>query len=74
MAFCYSTFAACFKGDMDRKQKQAFSKPEMAISMIDIVLDGGGLFFESDAQRLRFDKAWMLLWKMLSGQMMNWGD
>lgn len=36
--------------------------------------DDGGLFFESDAQRLRFDKAWMLLWKILSGQMMNWGD
>ena len=36
--------------------------------------DDGGLSFCSDAQRLRFDKAWMLLWKILSEQMMNWGD
>lgn len=34
----------------------------------------GGLTFWSDAQQLRFDKAWMLLWKILSEQMMLWGD
>ena len=36
--------------------------------------DDGGLLFCSDAQRLRFDKAWMLLWNILSEQMMRWGD
>lgn len=36
--------------------------------------DDGGIAFWSDAQRLRFDKAWMLLWKILSEQMMIWGD
>ena len=35
--------------------------------------DGGALFW-SEAQKLRFDKAWMLLWKILSEQMMSWGD
>lgn len=34
----------------------------------------GGLSFWSDAQRLRFDKAWMLLWRFLSEKMMLWGD
>ena len=34
----------------------------------------GRLHFWSEAQRLRFDKAWMLLWKILSEQMMAWGD
>ena len=33
-----------------------------------------GLLFWSEAQKLRFDKAWMLLWKILSEQMMSWGD
>ena len=33
-----------------------------------------GLSFWSDAQRLRFDKAWMLLWKILSERLMTWGD
>ena len=28
--------------------------------------DDGGISFWSDAQKLRFDKAWMLLWKILS--------
>ena len=28
----------------------------------------------SEAQHLRFDKAWMLLWKILSEQLRNWGD
>ena len=36
--------------------------------------DGGRIHFRSDAQQLRFDKAWMLLWKILSEQMMAWGD
>ena len=31
-------------------------------------------FYGTDEQRLRFDKAWMLLWKILSEQLMNWGD
>ena len=31
-------------------------------------------YFSSEAQQLRFDKAWMLLWKILSEQMMDWGD
>ena len=33
-----------------------------------------GLSFWSDAQKLRFDKAWMLLWKILSERLMSWGD
>ena len=36
--------------------------------------DDGGISFWSDAQRLRFDKAWMLLWKILSERSMTWGD
>lgn len=36
--------------------------------------DDGGLFFESETQQLRFDKAWMLLWKILSERSMTWGD
>ena len=36
--------------------------------------DDGGLSFWSDAQCLRFDKAWMLLWKILSERLMTWGD
>lgn len=36
--------------------------------------DGGRIHYVSDAQQLRFDKAWMLLWKILSEQMMAWGD
>jgi hypothetical protein len=35
---------------------------------------GGRIYFVSDAQQLRFDKAWMLLWKILSEQSMAWGD
>jgi hypothetical protein len=35
---------------------------------------GGRIYFRSDAQHLRFDKAWMLLWKILSEQSMAWGD
>lgn len=35
---------------------------------------GGRIYFGSEAQQLRFDKAWMLLWKILSEQMMAWGD
>jgi hypothetical protein len=35
---------------------------------------GGRIYFGSDAQQLRFDKAWMLLWKILSEQSMAWGD
>ncbi len=34
----------------------------------------GGPEFWSDAQCLRFDKAWMLLWKILSERLMTWGD
>lgn len=34
----------------------------------------GGILFWSDAQCLRFDKAWMLLWKILSEKAMTWGD
>lgn len=34
----------------------------------------GRIYFGSEAQQLRFDKAWMLLWKILSEQMMAWGD
>lgn len=30
--------------------------------------------FWSDAQHLRFDKAWMLLWKILAECSMAWGD
>lgn len=36
--------------------------------------DDGGITFWSDAQRLRFDKAWHLLWKILSERSMTWGD
>ena len=36
--------------------------------------DDGGISFWSDAQMLRFDKAWMLLWKILSERLMTWGD
>lgn len=36
--------------------------------------DNGGLSFWSEAQELRFDKAWMLLWKILSERLMSWGD
>lgn len=36
--------------------------------------DDGGITFWSEAQQLRFDKAWMLLWKILSERMMTWGD
>lgn len=35
---------------------------------------GGRIYFVSDAQQLRFDKAWMLLWKILSEQSKAWGD
>jgi len=35
---------------------------------------GGRIYFGSEAQQLRFDKAWMLLWKILSEQSMAWGD
>ena len=35
---------------------------------------GGRIYFGSEAQQLRFNKAWMLLWKILSEQMMVWGD
>ena len=34
----------------------------------------GGIVFWSEAQKLRFDKAWMLLWKILSERLMMWGD
>lgn len=34
----------------------------------------GGDYFWSEAQELRFDKAWILLWKILSEKMMAWGD
>ncbi|MBR5035015.1 MAG: hypothetical protein IKX71_06885 [Bacteroidales bacterium] len=33
-----------------------------------------GEIFWSEPQRLRFDKAWMLFWKILSERMMTWGD
>lgn len=36
--------------------------------------DDGGLSFWSEAQKLRFDKAWVLLWKILSERLMTWGD
>lgn len=32
------------------------------------------LVFWSEAEALRFDKAWMLLWRILSEQMIAWGD
>ena len=35
--------------------------------------DDEGIYFWSEAQKLRFDKAWMLLWKILSERMMTWG-
>ena len=28
----------------------------------------------SEEQSLRFDKAWMLLWRILAEQLMAWGD
>ena len=36
--------------------------------------EDGGISFWSEAQCLRFDKAWMLLWKILSERLMTWGD
>ena len=36
--------------------------------------DDDGISFWSEEQKLRFDKAWMLLWKILSEKMMTWGD
>ena len=36
--------------------------------------DQGVFSFRSEAQKLRFDKAWMLLWKILSEQMLLWGE
>lgn len=35
--------------------------------------DGGECYW-SDAQQLRFDKAWMLLWKILAERSILWGD
>ena len=37
------------------------------------VNDGGECYW-SDAQQLRFDKAWMLLWKILAERSILWGD
>ena len=34
----------------------------------------GGQSYLSDAQQLRFDKAWMLLWKILADRSILWGD
>ena len=31
-------------------------------------------YIRSEAQRLRYDKAWMLLWRLFSEKMMYWSD
>lgn len=36
--------------------------------------DYHGEHFWCEEQRLRFDKAWMLLWRLLSEKMMSWSD
>lgn len=60
---CYRPVPESFKHYVNMRNRDRIPHPK-----------NGSIGFFSEAQNLRFDKAWMLLWRILSEQLMSWGD